>query len=200
MFYRTVLPLSSLVLQASTAQQQETSSSLPWWEWLLIILILALIFWLILRPRPKTEVKMPPRSIGSVPVKTTEVVEPPVSEPLHHENLTNVEVFEPKPAKTEEIIEPAISEPVLSEPMNPDDLTVIEGIGPKIKSVLNAAGISSFTQLASLDAEKIKEILTAGGIRLAETTTWPEQARLATLGKKDELKAYQDTLKGGRTA
>ncbi|GIV31475.1 MAG: hypothetical protein KatS3mg029_0826 [Saprospiraceae bacterium] len=76
----------------------------------------------------------------------------------------------------------------------------IEGIGPKIASILNEAGINTFAELAATDPEKIREILVAQGSRyqMHDPSTWPQQAALAAEGKWDELKAYQETLKGGR--
>jgi large subunit ribosomal protein L20 len=81
-----------------------------------------------------------------------------------------------------------------------DDLTLIEGIGPKIAELFVAAGISSFAQVAGTSAERMKEILTAGGSRFAshDPGTWAEQAALAAAGKMDELKALQARLDGGR--
>ena len=86
------------------------------------------------------------------------------------------------------------------EAVKADDLKIIEGIGPKIAEVLNAAGINSFAELAATPAEKIKEMLDAseGSFNAADTTTWPEQAQLAADGKMDELKELQDRLMGGR--
>ncbi len=89
---------------------------------------------------------------------------------------------------------------VASAPLQPDDLTLIEGIGPKINTILQAAGVNTFAQLAALEPEKIMNILTAAGIRLADPKTWPEQSRMAAAGEMERLRAYQDTLKGGRTA
>lgn len=81
-----------------------------------------------------------------------------------------------------------------------DDLKLIEGIGPKAAEVLVAAGIVTFTDLATATPEKLKEILDAseGSFNAADTATWPEQAQLAAEGKMDELKALQDKLTGGR--
>lgn len=81
-----------------------------------------------------------------------------------------------------------------------DDLKVIEGIGPKIAEVFNAAGISTFAELAGTDAAKLREILDEAGSQFAshDPTTWPQQAALAAEGKMDELKALQDELLGGR--
>ncbi len=82
----------------------------------------------------------------------------------------------------------------------PDDLKKVEGIGPKIASLLNDAGILTFASLASTDVEKIKEILVAAGNRykMHDPTTWPQQANLAADGKWDELKKWQDELDGGK--
>jgi len=82
-----------------------------------------------------------------------------------------------------------------------DDLKLIEGIGPKIAGVLNAAGIVSFRQLAGLSPARILEILEASDprlLRLADPTTWPHQARLAADGAWDEFRRLTDQLKGGR--
>lgn len=82
-----------------------------------------------------------------------------------------------------------------------DDLTKIEGIGPKIAEVLEAAGVNSFATLAAKSAEEVKTILDAvegGHFNLADPTTWAQQAQLAADGKWDELQTLQDELKGGK--
>lgn len=86
-------------------------------------------------------------------------------------------------------------------PVEPDDLKVIEGIGPKFSSVLAAAGITTFAQLAATKVGRIEEILEAESPRLrrlADPATWPEQARLAAAGDWEGLAALQEELKGGR--
>jgi NADH-quinone oxidoreductase subunit I len=83
----------------------------------------------------------------------------------------------------------------------PDDLTRIEGIGPKISGALQDAGIKTFAQLAATDVERIKEVLEKADpslLRLADPTTWPRQARLAASGKWDALEKYQGKLRGGK--
>ena len=79
-----------------------------------------------------------------------------------------------------------------------DDLKKIEGIGPKIASVLPEAGITTFAKLAAMESTQIKYVLQAAGVRIGYPETWPEQAALAAAGKWDELEALQSTLKGGR--
>jgi large subunit ribosomal protein L20 len=83
-----------------------------------------------------------------------------------------------------------------------DDLTKIEGIGPKIGELLAGQGVDTYAKLADTSAEKLSEILHEAGSRYAshDPGTWPQQAKLAAEGKFDELKALQDELKGGRVA
>ena len=78
-----------------------------------------------------------------------------------------------------------------------DDLKKVEGIGPKIAETLVAAGITTFAELAKIDAAKISEIIAE--VRGNHVTdTWPAQAKLAAEGKWDELKKWQDELNGGK--
>lgn len=80
-----------------------------------------------------------------------------------------------------------------------DDLTIIEGIGPKIAAYLNQRGVYTFGQLAALDAENLHDLLREGGpgIASASTETWPGQAELAARGEWGKLMALQATIGGG---
>jgi predicted flap endonuclease-1-like 5' DNA nuclease len=99
------------------------------------------------------------------------------------------------PAPVEPLLTSAPVEPV---EVKPDNLKIVEGIGPKIESILHGAGILTVAQLAESEPAKLKQILDAAGLRLGDPATWPEQAKLAAAGKTEELKALQDQLKGGR--
>jgi large subunit ribosomal protein L20 len=81
-----------------------------------------------------------------------------------------------------------------------EDLTKIEGIGPKINELMKAAGITAFAQLAATSVERLKEILAAAGprFRLWDPTTWPEQAALAAKGDWEAFKKLTDELDAGR--
>ena len=81
-----------------------------------------------------------------------------------------------------------------------DDLTLIEGMGPKAAEALTEAGITTFAKLAKTKAEAVKTILEASTSQLShlDPTTWPQQAQLAADGKMDELKKLQDELNGGK--
>ncbi len=80
------------------------------------------------------------------------------------------------------------------------DLTKIEGIGPKIEEALNKARIYSYNDLAETPADKIKEILEGAGshFKSHDPTTWPKQSQMAHEEKWDDLKKWQDELDGGR--
>jgi large subunit ribosomal protein L21 len=81
-----------------------------------------------------------------------------------------------------------------------DDLTKIEGIGPKVATTLSDAGIATFEALSSTKVEDIEKILTNAGLRMMDATTWPQQAELAAQGDWESLKKLQDSLSGGRKA
>jgi len=88
------------------------------------------------------------------------------------------------------------------EPAPEDDLTVIEGIGPKISASLKEHGIRTFTQLAHTDSQRLQEILAEAGpaFKLASSAvdSWPEQALLAAKGDWEQLHTLKDSLKAGR--
>ena len=81
-----------------------------------------------------------------------------------------------------------------------DDLTKIEGIGPKIAGLLNADGITTFEQLADAKVTRLRKILNDAGPRyqMHDPATWPKQSKLAAKGDWDKLKKLQDELDGGK--
>jgi predicted flap endonuclease-1-like 5' DNA nuclease len=83
---------------------------------------------------------------------------------------------------------------------NPNDLKVVEGIGPKIESLLKTDGINNWSDLAAAEVSRIQGILDEAGSRykLAVPRTWSQQASLAAEGKWAELKALQDELQAGK--
>ncbi len=80
-----------------------------------------------------------------------------------------------------------------------DDLTKIEGVGPKAAEALANAGLDTYAKVAKAEADKMKEILTEASSRMAhlDPTSWPKQAKMAADGNWDELKVWQDNTKGG---
>lgn len=84
--------------------------------------------------------------------------------------------------------------------IKPDDLKVVEGIGPKIAGLLNDAGINTWADLANADLDKLQGILDEAGsrYRMHDPGTWSKQAQLCVEEKWAELEEYQDHLKGGK--
>jgi len=82
--------------------------------------------------------------------------------------------------------------------IEPDDLMRIEGIGPKISTIMVAAGITSFAELAGEEVVRLEALLDQAGIHTANPSTWPDQAQLAAQGKWELLKDLQDRIKNGR--
>jgi len=82
------------------------------------------------------------------------------------------------------------------------NLTAIEGIGPKIASILQKAGIQSFDQLAKTDVATLKTILAKAGKRYQkyDPSTWVQQAELAAAGKWEVLAVWKKRIKGGKSS
>ena len=188
LYASAVLILTGLALTAFTlplSEAEETGN--PWWMWLMIVLALiafaAFAIWWWRGSRSEEE------------QEGTAAVSPPQSEASEAPPATVAEAEE----VAVQLTLPAEEE----EPTEPDDLTKVEGIGPKISSVLQAAGIKTYAALASTDAAQIRQILgdeSPNLLRLADPTTWPQQAELAAAGDWDGLAKLQGELKGGRKA
>lgn len=72
-----------------------------------------------------------------------------------------------------------------------DDLTVIDGIGPKISQTLAAAGIKTFDELHRTSEAQLRETLSAARIVIpASMPTWPRQAGMAAAGDWKGLHKY----------
>ncbi len=82
----------------------------------------------------------------------------------------------------------------------PDDLEIVEGIGPKIAQLLRQHAVTTFVQLASASPAEIAAILEKGGpdFRIANPGTWPEQAGHCVRNDWAGLKRLQDRLTAGR--
>ena len=94
--------------------------------------------------------------------------------------------------------QPAAAPPT-PDPAKDGNLRMIEGIGPRISQLLHENGITNLGKLAATSVEDLNGLLdTAGGsFRLHNPETWPAQAALAAKGKYEELRTWQDELKGG---
>ena len=159
----------------------------------------------------KVEVKAPkeeaPKAEAAAPVVVEEKavekvekvkVEDPKEEAPKTETVAPVVIAE-KVVEKVEVKAPKETAPKKASADKADDLTKIEGIGPKAAEALVNSGIETYAKLAKAKADKIKEILTEASSRMAhlDPTSWPKQAKMAADGKWDELKEWQDNTKGG---
>jgi predicted flap endonuclease-1-like 5' DNA nuclease len=80
-----------------------------------------------------------------------------------------------------------------------DDLTIIEGIGPKIDELFRTHGVTGFAQLARVSHADMLTILENGGphFKFANPSSWARQALLASENRWAELKILQEELIGG---
>lgn len=81
-----------------------------------------------------------------------------------------------------------------------DDLTVVEGIGPKIAELCHGIGIRTWSDLAETEVSLLRTMLNDAGQRFKahDPGTWPQQATLLASGLWDEFVALTDRLDGGR--
>jgi predicted flap endonuclease-1-like 5' DNA nuclease/predicted nucleic acid-binding Zn-ribbon protein len=80
-----------------------------------------------------------------------------------------------------------------------DDLQRVEGIGPKISSALQNAGIGTFVRLASASDDRLRDALASAGLTFAPSlTTWATQAGLIVSGDEAGLTEFQTALIAGR--
>ena len=168
----------------------------------------------IVEPEPSAAVAEPELVAEPVAAEPEPVVEaePVVAEPEPVAEPVAVEpepvAVEPEPvaeaepvaavAEPEPVVEPVAAPVVLAEPAteSADELTRIEGIGPKIAAALVGAGIRTYGQLADTDAATLRATLKAAGVRAAASLpTWPEQARLlATRAQNGHAKLADELI------
>lgn len=94
----------------------------------------------------------------------------------------------------------AAAKAVFGKKIKENDLTVVEGIGPKIQELFHNNGIKTWKALSECSIDKCQSVLTSGGDRfkMHKPGTWPKQAKLAYEGKWDALLKWQDELDGGK--
>jgi len=181
--------LASRVVDPAAAQAEGN----PWWLWIVVFVILAafvafMLWWWLRSPGEEEEVPGPPARS-----------EPPALVPSPGAAAS------PEIAGTPELKARTEPEPPIADTEQPrvENLEIVEGIGIKIAAVLRDSGVYTFAQLASLEPERLRQLLRDRDpnlLRLADPATWPEQARLAAEGDWEALARFQQELKGGRHA
>lgn len=101
-----------------------------------------------------------------------------------------------KPEQVEVTVEAEESKPKRKKAA--DDLTKIEGVGPKTVKLLNRAGIETFEDLAQAKAADVQKLLDGAGLQMMNPEGWIDQAKLAAKDDWDGFEKLQRELKGGR--
>jgi predicted flap endonuclease-1-like 5' DNA nuclease len=98
------------------------------------------------------------------------------------------------------LFDTSLTKSIFGKKIKENDLKIVEGIGPKIEALFNAAGITTWHDLSEASIEKLQAILDAGGENFAihNPSTWGKQALMAYQGKWQELKDLQSGLIGGK--
>jgi len=90
---------------------------------------------------------------------------------------------------------------VLGEKVRLNDLTVIEGIGPRIADTLQATGgIKTWWELHRTDVATLRTLLDGAGprFRVHDPATWPQQAGLLARGEWEAFMDLTAKLRGGK--
>lgn len=145
-------------------------------------------------PTPKPPKTAPTPVAETIEVQTPMEVDAPVIAPQAEEAPAEEKAPVKAKAKSASITLPS------GKKVKQDDLKLVEGIGPKIEELLNAAGIKTWSDLADAATETVQAVLDEAGPRykMHDPATWSKQAALAAAGQWEELETYQDQLQGGR--
>jgi large subunit ribosomal protein L27 len=116
-------------------------------------------------------------SVEPVVEVETAVAEAPAKKEAPKAEKPKAETKEEAP-KTEAKKEEVVKKEAVSADER-DDLKKLDGVGPKLEEVFNAAGIATFENFASTPVEKLNEILEQAGSRYAskDPAPWVEQAK-----------------------
>ncbi|MGK0365602.1 MAG: putative flap endonuclease-1-like 5' DNA nuclease [Saprospiraceae bacterium] len=144
--------------------------------------------------------------VSDVPAKKTvakKVVAKKVAKPVVAKKTVAKKVTKPvvaKKAVAKPVAKKVVTKKATTTKAKADNLTKIEGVGPKIASLLIADGIVTFVDLSKAELTQLETVLKNAGPRfkMHKPTTWAEQAKLAAKGNWAELKKLQDALDGGK--
>ena len=161
-----------------------------WWQHILMLVVAAILGYIIGYLSRKNE-------IGDLETQLAHL-DSDLDDCQNTKKVSNRTVVTSQPSDVVSAVEPLVTVPIV--PPTPDDLKIVEGIGPKIEQLFNSKGIYTFAQLAATDPALLKTYLDGAGpnYRIHDPATWPQQSALARDGKWDELKKWQDELKGGK--
>lgn len=152
-----------------------------WLMWTIVLLSGALLFWLwMMREEGSTEETIEESlDAAEETLKRLETkVEAAQAAPVPSAEPEVAAVEEPVAEETEPVAaRPSASKSATSS-NEPDDLTLIDGIGPKSAAILVDADVDTFAKLAAMSEDEIVDTIRAGGGRKsASMSTWADKAK-----------------------
>lgn len=92
-----------------------------------------------------------------------------------------------------------MAETELGQPIERDDLKVIEGIGPSVEDLCHGIGIRTWSDLAATEPSLLRTMLTDAGPRfkMQDPSAWPQQAELLADGRWAEFRDLVAELRNG---
>lgn len=93
------------------------------------------------------------------------------------------------------------AEAVLGRKIRSDDLTVVDGIGPKIAELCAGIGVTTWSELGRTDVDTLRAMLDDGGsgYKARDPSTWPRQGELLAAGQWDAFRALTAATDGDQT-
>jgi predicted flap endonuclease-1-like 5' DNA nuclease len=87
----------------------------------------------------------------------------------------------------------------LGVPVEYNDFTLVEGIGPRIAQLLQERGLTTWWALANADVELLRSVLAEAGpkFQIHDPRAWPQQARLLANGQWDKFATLAAALRHG---
>ncbi len=169
---------------SSQLQVERVSGLSPFWTVVIILLIVLVLWWLLSYQSSREDLHQAPAH----------------DHDDHGDHAHDAHQHEAAAQTTEAAAAETASPEPAPAPSQPDDLKKLEGIGPKVASLLNQAGILTFAQLAETPVSRLQDILEGAGYQYMDPASWPQQAALAAAGDWEALHKLQDELSGGRHA
>ncbi|MFW5431707.1 MAG: hypothetical protein ACKE5M_00495 [Methylophilaceae bacterium] len=150
-------------------------------------------------PPPAPAAKVASTPVAAAPVMKKAVTPAPKKAPVKKAAAPAKAKPKPKAAPKKAAIDLKAARAAGIKIKSADDLTVIEGIGPKINELFKNNSLKTFTQVSTAPVSRMRAILDKGGsrYRMANPSTWAKQAKLAANNQWKELKKLQDDLSGG---
>ncbi|MGL4177844.1 MAG: hypothetical protein ACRCSN_17435 [Dermatophilaceae bacterium] len=146
---------------------------------------------------PETTPDAEPESTPDAEPETTPDAEPETTPDAEPESTPDAETN----AAPNAAPDVAAGSAALGVSLTADDLTAVEGIGPKIRDLIHATGVRTWRALSRTEVAALQQMLDAAGprFRVHNPGTWPRQAGLLADGRWEEFKQLKASLRGGRS-